>query len=277
MSLIYIAQQLTIYGGSVLLVFGIIGNAMNIWIFSSVRNYRTIPCTFYFLVVSIHNIIYILINLPIRIFSTAHSVDLTRNSLIWCKTQSFFIGYLGLTSFTCSCLTTVDQFLATSRSVYLRRFSNIRLAYRLVLIVMIVWCFHAIPVLVFYNISPVTGKCGSTDPSYSFYLSMYILLFQCLIPVLIMVLFGYLTYRNIQMTRVLAEQHADRQLVRMILIQLVLVVISMTPYGAYTIYNLITSKIIKDSFRLQEESFAATVFIIVSYFYYVVCLIKLIK
>jgi hypothetical protein len=37
MSLLYISQQLAIYGGLVLLITGIVGNGMNIFIFSSVR------------------------------------------------------------------------------------------------------------------------------------------------------------------------------------------------------------------------------------------------
>jgi hypothetical protein len=88
-----------------------------------------------------------------------------------------------------------------------------------------------------------------------------------------MVIFGYLTYRNISRTIILAEQQADRQLVRMILIQVVLVVISMTPFGTYIIYALITTKVIKGPDRLLKEYFSEIILILVSYFYYVVCFI----
>jgi hypothetical protein len=73
MSLLYIGEQLTIYGGFFFLITGIIGNVMNIFKFSSVRTYRRTPSTFYFLVSSIDNLVYIMINLISRIFSTFNS------------------------------------------------------------------------------------------------------------------------------------------------------------------------------------------------------------
>jgi hypothetical protein len=61
---------------------GVIGNGLNIFIFSSVQNYRQTPCTFYFLIQSISNILFILINLTSRIVSTGYGIDLTRTSVI---------------------------------------------------------------------------------------------------------------------------------------------------------------------------------------------------
>ena len=55
MSLLYISQQITIYGGLLLVVAGVLGNGMNVLVFSSVRAYRKTPCAFYFLIESIHN------------------------------------------------------------------------------------------------------------------------------------------------------------------------------------------------------------------------------
>jgi len=252
-------------------VLGVVGNGMDIFIFSSVRTYRKTPCTFYFLIGAIHNIIYIIINLPNRILASADNIDLSRNSTGWCKFQSFSIGYCGLTSVTCSCLATIDQFFATSRNVNVRLFSKIQLAHRLVIITIIIWFLHAIPTLVFSHVSPVTSRCSPSNAIYATYTPLYILILQCGIPVFVMIVFGFLTYRNMHLTRFLAEQHADRQLVRMILIQVFLVVISMTPYGCITAYNLITAQITKDVVRLEKENLALNVFALVSYFYYIVC------
>jgi hypothetical protein len=55
----------------------------------------------------------------------------------------------------------------TSRSVNLRRLSKIKLTYRIVTIVVIVWFLHAIPCPIFYNISPVTNKCVITNTVYN--------------------------------------------------------------------------------------------------------------
>ncbi|CAF0830188.1 unnamed protein product [Adineta steineri] len=84
-----------------------------------------------------------------------------------------------------------------------------------------------------------------------------------------MILFGCLAYRNIQQTTRLAEQHIDRQLMRMVLTQVVLVVVSNTPFGAVTAYDLITAGINKDLNRQLKEYFAICILILISYSYYI--------
>jgi hypothetical protein len=273
MSLLYIGQQLTIYCGSILLILGVVGNGINVLVFSSVRNYRTTPCTFYFLISSIYNLAYITINLISRIIATGFGMDLTRTSTSWCKIRQFCLPFLSLISLTCSCLATIDQYFVTSQSANLRRFSNIKWSHRIVIIVMIIWFLHGISYLLFYNISPITATCVNTNTIFAVYVTIYLLVLLCVVPVSVTLLFGYLAYRNIHLTRVLAEQQADRQLVRMALIQVVLIFISAVPFGTNYIYGLITSGVSKDANRLMIESFALTIFLLLSYFYYAVCLL----
>jgi hypothetical protein len=140
-----------------------------------------------------------------------------------------------------------------------------------VFIAIIVWFLHGIPCLLFFDISLVTNKCVNTNTVYVTYITIYLLTLVSFIPALVTLIFGYLTYRNIHLTRVLAEQQADRQLVRMTLIQVVLVVICITPYGVNSAYSLITSGVSKDANRLIKESFASTIFALVPYVYYAVC------
>ena len=80
-----------------------------------------------------------------------------------------------------------------------------------------------------------------------------------------------LTYRNIQLTRGLVSQYADRQLTRMTSIQIVLIVICMPPYGINTAYSVITSGMIKDVDRSMKELFTLTILTLLTYLYYVVC------
>jgi hypothetical protein len=271
MLLAYIGQQITIYAGYFLVVAGVVGNGINILVFSTVRNYRTTSCIFYILNASIWNIAFITIDLISRIVMIGYGIDLTRTSISWCKMRLFIGLSITLISLTCSCLSTIDQFFITSQCAYLRRFSNIKWAHRIVLIITIVWWLHAIPVLVFYNISPITKMCVSTSFAYAIYYSIYSVGLFSVIPVLVMAVFGYLTYRNIRLTRVLARQQADRQLTRMILIQLALVVICLVPYGINYTYYLITSNVSKSENRLNIENFVSTVTAVVVYIYFCVC------
>jgi hypothetical protein len=275
MSLLYISQQFTIYTGFGLLLAGIVGNGLNILILSTVHAYRTTPSTFYFLVGSIVNIIYILINLTTRILSVGYGIDYTNTSSILCKMRQFLLVTPAILSITLSCLAMIDQFLVTSRIVYLRRCSQIKWAHRIVFIAIIVWCLHGIPIILFFHISPISNTCTESNAAFDIYVIVYDLGIVCGIPALIMVVFGWLTYRNIHQIIVLAEQNADRQLVRMTLIQVGLVIISLIPYGIYSTYILITSSVTKDTDRQEKEYFAYTIVSMVTYFYYVVCLLIL--
>jgi hypothetical protein len=272
MSLLYIGQQFTIYGGFSLLVAGIVGNGMNIWIFSSVRTYRGTPCSFYFLVASVDNILYLLINLTTRILSGGYGIDFTTTSTVWCKTRSFLLSALGAISYNCSCLATIDQFLVTSRSVSLRRWSNIKWAHRIIFVVIIIWCLSGVPYFVYYDISPISKTCVNTNTFYIAYITTELLIVVYAGPLILLPVFGYLTYRNIRLIRVLAEGQAARQLAKMTLIQIVFVIISGVPYVILNIYNMITTEVSKDVDRQQKEYFASTIVLVTTYFHYVVCI-----
>ncbi|CAF4155889.1 unnamed protein product, partial [Adineta steineri] len=243
MSLIYIGQQITIYGGIFIFITGSSGNLMSILVFSSVRNYRTTPCTFYFLIASIFNIIYLANNLISRIVSTGYGIDLTKTSLSWCKLRVYIGNSVTLISLSCSCLATIDQFFVTSRNANLRRFSNMKLTYRILLIISLISCLHGIPILLFYNISSITKTCINTNAGYAIYTPIYGTAVLCFIPVIIMIIFGYLTYYNINSIRILTEQQADRQLIRMILSQAISAFITFMPYGINIAYSQITLNI----------------------------------
>lgn len=165
MSLSYIGEQFTVYGGYFILFTGIIGNGMNIIVFLTMRTYRTVPCTFYFLVGSIDNLVYLSMILTARILSVGYNNDLTRTSTIWCKMRNFFIYSLSLITLTCSSLVTIDQYLITSQNVNLRR----------------------IPAAVFREILPVSKTCANTNAQYAIYITIYLLGLLCIVPISIII------------------------------------------------------------------------------------------
>ncbi len=100
----------------------------------------------------------------------------------------------------------------------------------------------------------VGNQCKNLNDNYSIYIQIYLLGLITSIPVSIMFIFGYLTYRNIHGRRILGEQQADRQLVRMTLVEIILIVICITPFGIMNTYNLVTSGMSKDQNRLMIEN-----------------------
>lgn len=268
MSLEYLGQQLTLYSGYFTWFTGIFGNGMNIIVFLTMQTYRTTPCTFYFLIGSIDNFLYISIILTTRILAIGYNLDFTRYSLLWCKIRFFLIYSLSSITLTCSSLSTIDQYLITSRNINLRRYSSIKWAHRIILFFIILWFLHAIPTALYRDITPISHICFNNNSGYSVYTTIYLIGLLCLIPVLTMIVFGYLTYRNLNVTRVAVGRRVDYQITRMTLFLLLLNVICLLPYGIVIAYQVITTSIPKDSDRLDKENFALTIVTLVSYYYY---------
>jgi hypothetical protein len=107
---------------------------------------------------------------------------------------------------------------------------------------------------------------------YAGYVPIFVSVVICAIPVFIIIVFGYLTYLNIRLTRGLIERHTDRQVTKMTLIQAILVVISMSPSGIYDTYLYITTTVVKDVDRKMKEIFINILLVLISYFFYIVCL-----
>ena len=66
-------------------VIGLIGNKINIFIFSIQVNYRRTSWTFYFLIDFINNFVFLLPTSPIRILSAGFRMDFIRSSNNFCK------------------------------------------------------------------------------------------------------------------------------------------------------------------------------------------------
>ncbi len=127
-------------------------------------------------------------------------------------------------------------------------------------------------VFLYYEILPIVKSCISSNYIYRSYLVTYTLVLLCATPVLVNIVFGCLAYRNIRQTVVLVGEHADRQVTKMTLIQVILIVVSATPPGIYSAYSVLTTGVVKDLDRQLKEIFAATIVGLITYFYFIVSL-----
>ncbi|CAF3779201.1 unnamed protein product [Rotaria sp. Silwood1] len=135
----YIAVLYAQYFGMTILILGILGDILNIYIFSTVRSYRETPATFYLLGAVIANFIQLILAITTRIINVGFNNDLTSSSLAWCKIRQFIVATYPNIALTCECLATIDQFLVTSRHVRLRQLSNIKNAHRIAAVCVVIW------------------------------------------------------------------------------------------------------------------------------------------
>ncbi|CAF2858349.1 unnamed protein product [Rotaria sp. Silwood2] len=264
-SLAYIAQQYTLYVGSILFVMGVFGNFMVILIFSMDRQYRITPCTFYFLVASVHDMLLIVIVLGLRLLTVGFGIDLTRMSVVWCKARYYFFSTWAGILLTCQCLATLDQFLITSRNARLRRLSSIKGAYRAVVVTLIVWWLHGIPWLIYQDISPISGACVYVNPIFLRYVIFFGLISLFMLPTAFLTVFGFLAYRNISQTAALSEQNAHRQMTIMVCVKIFPVVLSGIFNGGWNIYTLATYEMVKSPDLLSKEHLFQSMIALLAY------------
>jgi hypothetical protein len=239
LSLAYATQQVNIYLRSVLFVFGLVSNILNIIVFLSLQTFRESSCSFYLTAMSFVNIVQMFVGLLSRILSVGFGVDWTITSLAYCKLRYSLVQMCSLISYGFIYLATIDQYLATCSNPHLQRLSTIRLARWLVGIFSIIWILHGIPVIYFYNqitsISTNETLCEITDPTFQQYYSyFYLLVLIGVAPVFITVLFGFLAYRNVQQLAYravpLVRRETDKQLTIMILVQDIFNLFFIIPY-----------------------------------------------
>jgi hypothetical protein len=176
------------------------------------------------------------------------------------------------------CLATIDQFMATSSRRRWQKFSNIKLAYHLSLISILIWVFHEIPTLILFDIIKSSNSnkitCINTNTIYQKYvIYAYLLVLTGILPMFINILFGSLAYRNVRQipyrTVPFVRRALDKQLTSMVLVQVVYSFFVVLPYISINI--LIRSTTLSDDPVIAEQlTFASSLTGYLYYMYFVV-------
>jgi hypothetical protein len=228
-----------IYCGIPVLITGLLGGILNTMVFLSLKTFRQSSCAFYLTILSIVNIAQLITGLFTRIMISGFGIDWTQVSLFYCKFRTFIFQTATTISFTCICLATIDQYLATCTRRQWQQWSNIKIARRIMIIAILIAFIEQIPCLIFYDLvkSPGTNISTCTITSDSFVqFNTYFnhLILGNIIPYLITFSFGLMAYHNIQeiayRTVPLVRRELDKQITVMVLVQVVLNFFTIVPF-----------------------------------------------
>lgn len=233
----FITQQIIIYGGITIIITGLIGNIFNLVVFLSLRTFREISSSFYLVMMSIFSITQLCLTVLSRVLVGINSSDGTNMSMFWCKCRNFLSHLFQILLLICFCLVTIDQYCATCPYQHFRKFCQIKIAQRLVLLFVFICFLHGIPYLIFYNLSiSITGQvsCIITNPIYTQYRTYVILVgLVGFLPIIITIIFGSMAFYNVQQltyyTVPLVRRELDKQLTSMILIQVLINLFLLSP------------------------------------------------
>ncbi|CAF0992110.1 unnamed protein product [Adineta steineri] len=252
--------------GFILLIGGVLGNILNIIFFIKLGNYKINACSLYMFVRTFLDLYVLLTGLTTRILATGFRIDFTLMNRIWCKTRLGFTDITDESTYTLICLQSIDAFMCSSPSVAVRQKSNIRIAPYLIISTLCFWFLHEIPYFIFQDLVIVGGTpmCITTNTIFVQYRSYFVYLgIFTTIPIIVISIFGFLTVRHMKtigVTRTLSS--LTKQTINMALFQIFAVLVFNGPYTAWSIYLIVTSNVVKDTYRRAVEqliaSFAST-------------------
>ena len=250
----HISNQIMIFAGIIMYLFGIFGNILNIRVFSiwsrspkhSTKHHRrgrTSNSSLYLLAASCSNLIVIMYPLLTRIMFDGYQFHV----FIFCKLRFYMLHTFDLISLICICLATFDRYLISSKKVRLRKLSTRR--QRTKLIILILSCLigiHNIPIIIYFQVSD-HGQCVILARSYLYYY-LYIIqiCFHGICPIVFLSIFGILTFvqlrkierRNRHRRHSQRGLSSDKQLSRMLLLMSIAIILSSIPYCIEQCFNV---------------------------------------
>ena len=238
----WIGDQIKIYGGIFLLISGLIGNFLNILVFTTLRTFHKKPCSFCIFVESVSNFGQIFLRLVSYIFQKSFRIYASTNSPAWCKLESVAQQTFNLISFGAICLAALDQFLATNPRHQLQQKSSLITIQCLLTIYIIFALVHGVPFLIFFDIDATLG-CIVTNPTLeTYYTFFYYPVLIGLLPIFLMCTLSLVAFYNIrhliQRNISTSRRRMLRQCTAMILGRVSVFVLLTLPYVIERIYFL---------------------------------------
>ena len=237
--IIDITQKYTLIVYPLVVFSGLIGNLCNIMIFNFVKAFRRNQCALYFTAAAVADFCFLLIVGPFRITEYVIAYDPIHLSVVWCKIRQSIVAAFSLMSFSAVSFAAIDQYLATNYHPWLRQYSTLKLAYRLVISATIIWILYMIPSLIYFDIKSSAG-CAINSSAYSrFYSFVHFCILSGILPIAVSGLSATLAFFNvrhvIRRQVPLVRRRLDRQLTAMTLTKVVFLVILTTPFVIFRI------------------------------------------
>lgn len=226
-----------------LLIIGVIGNILNILIFTNLRIFRQHQCAFYLNIESIVNIVALVYFFVDRITQYSDGYDLADYSITWCRIRAFLDQITQLIPFSIICFTAFDQILSTSHWYTLRQMSTLKLAQYLIFVIICLSSIHSVIPIWWLFIIPPIGCISDNTILLNYYLYFYYPILVGILPIFIASLFSLIAFRNVR--KIIRRQipiirrRLDRQLTAMVFIRIIIFTILYLPYVVYRIFTLV--------------------------------------
>ncbi|UJR17440.1 hypothetical protein I4U23_004335 [Adineta vaga] len=261
------------YGGLIMVILGFI-SCVFCWIVFNKKTLRKNPFSIYMTAFHISNFTNILTLILPATLSIGYGMIFVTSTLGLCRFALYMGFVLDLVSPSCLVLASIDRLLITSPNALTRQRSTCRFASISLICISLLWCLfhsHALIWMYLIQVGPNLVICYTQSPAYITIISYYTLIKSTVIPSLLASL-GILAIRNVRKIgknivaagastmhignrRAIQSVHSqDRQLVRILLIDIGIYVICTYPQTAFTLYLQITQYSMKTIDHRQADA-----------------------
>ena len=272
-------------GGPILIFIGSVSCILNIIIFSK-KNLRKTPCSIYLLAFNVTSFLIIYLSILSVTLAYGYNIFPTLYNLGYCRFGSYMTILLDILSPFYLILASVDRVLVTSANAATRRRSTRRLAYMCISGVTLFWVLFHIYTLVSLGIiqyAPNYFVCYLVSGIALTIISYYNLIVISILVPLIMATLAVWTVKNIRSIRharvapvasvtntaaeggLNATRSKDRQLMLILLSDIMIYIISTSMLSAVTMYQQFTQYNVKSYEQTQIDDFLSSVALFINY------------
>lgn len=259
----FVQRQMIRYGMTTYFMLGLVGNLLNCLLFARPSKRRT-ASSVYLLALSIFAIVYLLWAVIPYVY-TLYYPDPQTYSIGYCKIRLYFGHVLGQYVRFTLVFACADRYFATRTAVRVRSLNSVRKATALVILLCPTCLLIAIHAPILMEIR--NGVCGMFGV-YKLIYAIYQITLVGLLPPVLMCIFSMLTIYNLHQQHC-AQRHGvrrDRYLMRMLIAEVLVNIVTSIPYSANLIYGAATYGTgDKSPARLEIESFVSFVTVFVIY------------
>jgi hypothetical protein len=260
-SILYSAEKgLMQFGGPTMLALGTIGGILNLMVFTKSTLHKS-PCAICFVACNIVDLLYLCFDFIPTFLGDGYDIALGEGNLAYCR-FAYYIGLiLAMLGPSYLILASIDRTLITSRDAGVRKRSTRRLAITCIIGLALFWMIFQIHALIYMEIVQVGVNyfvCTFQPGAYTSFITYYSLFIVGLTPPLLMIIFGLLTLKNIRQVqnavhpsslsaigntvghRSDGPRSKDRQLIRMLFMEIIIYLFARFPATIMLIYEQIT-------------------------------------
>lgn len=193
-----VTELMTYYGPILIFTFGIIGCLGNFLTFTA-RRLQNNSCAFYFLGVTVFEFLSLTFGLATRFAADQLGFDWHHRSSVFCKVRAYLVSSIPLIATYLLLLSSIDRYMSSSIVVARRTFSQIYLARRLTIFVILLGLISCSHILISYDLRP---KCSTLPGLYTIFDGMFVVVWLGVIPHGLMISFVWMTLNNLRRRRI---------------------------------------------------------------------------